>query len=102
MLNKSLSLLFKIGNSQPVKMSAEVSKFVEDTIKSKPVVIFSKTYCPFCVKVKDLFANTLKYPTEKTEVIELEDRPDCAEIQAKLKEITGASSVSNDNEIYLL
>lgn len=67
--------------------------FVETTISSKPVVVFSKTYCPFCVKVKELFQNDIKVPADKIAVVEIESMPDCAAIQAVLKEKTGASSV---------
>lgn len=69
-------------------------KFVETTISSKPVVVFSKTYCPFCVKVKDLFNNDIKVPADKIVVVEIENMPDCSAIQSVLKDITGASSVS--------
>lgn len=72
----------------------EAQKIVEDTISSKPVVVFSKSYCPFCVKVKDLLRNEVKVPEDKLAVVELESREDCNVIQAYLKEKTGASSVS--------
>ena len=32
------------------------AKIVDDTIGQNSVVIFSKSYCPFCTKVKDFFA----------------------------------------------
>ncbi|RHY19094.1 hypothetical protein DYB25_002428 [Aphanomyces astaci] len=28
---------------------------VEELIQTSPVVFFSKSYCPFCVRVKELF-----------------------------------------------
>lgn len=34
--------------------SEVVSELVNNIIKSKEVVIFSKTYCPYCVKAKDV------------------------------------------------
>lgn len=67
-------------------------KFVDETIGSKPVVVFSKSYCPYCVKAKDLLKGLV--PDGKMLVVELENRPDCNPVQAYLKEITGASSVS--------
>lgn len=73
---------------------AEVKGLVDSTINSKPVVVFSKTYCPFCVKVIDLFQKEIKVPADKLEIMQLEDRPDHPAIQAYLKELTGASSVS--------
>lgn len=71
----------------------QVKKFVDETIKSKPVVVFSKTYCPFCVKAKNLLKDDLKVAADKMTIIELEDRSDCSDVQAYLKELTGASSV---------
>lgn len=68
-------------------------KVVQDTIASKPVVVFSKSYCPFCIKVKDLFEKELKIPSDKLEILQMEDRPDCSALQAYLKELTGAQSV---------
>lgn len=39
----------------PVDAPTKVDKFVEDTIRDNKVVIFSKSTCPYCVKVKELF-----------------------------------------------
>jgi len=64
---------------------------VESTAHSAPVVIFSKTYCPYCSRVKDLF----KTLNANTKVIELDTVANGAEIQQNLKEITGQSTVPN-------
>lgn len=47
---------------------------------------------PYCTKAKSVLG---KYSIDplKLDVIELEKRPDCDEIQSYLREITGASSV---------
>lgn len=71
-----------------------VKNFVDETIKSKPVVVFSKSYCPFCVKVKNLIKDELKVSEDKYTFVELESRSDCSDVQTYLKELTGASSVS--------
>lgn len=71
----------------------QAKEIVEELISSKPVVIFSKSYCPFCVKAKNLFQNDIKVAADKIAIMELENRPDCNTIQAYLKEKTGASSV---------
>jgi len=55
------------------------------------VVVFSKTTCPFCDKVKKLFADL----GVKTEVIELDQREDGSAIQASLAELTGQKTVPN-------
>lgn len=74
----------------------DAKKLVETTINSKPVVVFSKTYCPFCVKAKNLLVEDIKVPADKIAILEIESRPDCSAIQAALKDITGASSVSSE------
>lgn len=107
-LSQSIKIYIPINTKPPksvfyniiVNMEA-AKKFVEETIKSKPVVVFSKTYCPFCVKAKNLLKEVVKVPADKMAVIELEDRPDCGDIQAYLKELTGASSVSGLSSVIL-
>ncbi|CAD5208939.1 unnamed protein product [Bursaphelenchus xylophilus] len=69
-----------------------VKAFVDGLISSKKVVIFSKTYCPFCTKAKDVF-KSFKLQSGAVETVELENRPDCDQIQDYLKELTGARSV---------
>lgn len=77
-----------------IEILADAKKVVDTTIASKPVVVFSKSYCPFCVKVRKLFQEEIKVPGDKLEILEMENRPDCSALQAYLKELTGASSVS--------
>ena len=38
-----------------------VQQWVDDSIKSKPVVVFSKTYCPFCTMAKVIYENGFYY-----------------------------------------
>ena len=66
------------------------------------VVVFSKSYCPYCkqtqklLKGKNLKADALVW-------IEMENRPDCDEMQNYLKQLTGARSVSvNSYSIELI
>jgi len=62
---------------------------VESAIKGHKVVVFSKSFCPFCTKVKDLFDSlNIQY-----EVLELDQRPDGAAIQSYLIEKTGQKTV---------
>ncbi|KIJ12390.1 hypothetical protein PAXINDRAFT_14715 [Paxillus involutus ATCC 200175] len=68
-----------------------VEDFVEDTINSHKIVVFSKTYCPYCHATKSYFANN--YPAEKVSVVELDARDDGSEIQDYLLQKTGARSV---------
>ncbi|CAO1305946.1 unnamed protein product [Diamesa serratosioi] len=66
-----------------------MSQFVKSSISKQKIVIFSKSYCPYCVMAKETFQKlNVEYLT-----IELQDRPDCNEIQDALEELTGARSV---------
>ena len=38
-----------------------VQQWVDDSIKSKPVVVFSKTYCPFCTMAKVIYEKNFYY-----------------------------------------
>ncbi|KAF8346092.1 thioredoxin-like protein [Amanita rubescens] len=72
---------------------ASVKSFVESTIGDNKVVIFSKTYCPYCKEVKALFKS--KYPEEKPVVVELDERDDGSKIQDYLVEKSGQRTVPN-------
>jgi len=64
---------------------------VENYISKNKVMVFSKTTCPFCTKIKQLF-DSLKF---KYEVLELDQISDGAEIQAALAEKSGQRTVPN-------
>ncbi|CAO3607979.1 unnamed protein product [Cunninghamella echinulata] len=70
---------------------AEIEKLVEQLIKDNKIVVFSKTYCPYCTASKNLF----KQLGEKAEVIELDTRPDGSAIQDYLNTKTGQRTVPN-------
>lgn len=74
-------------------MAEAAKKFVDETIQNNPVAVFSKTYCPYCVKAKNLLTESYSIPNSKIAIVELENRQDCNAIQGYLKELTGASSV---------
>ncbi|OQR77317.1 glutaredoxin-like [Tropilaelaps mercedesae] len=69
--------------SRPVNMSGSAATFVKEKIAASPVVVFSKTRCPYCTLAKEA----------KYEVIELDGRDDADEIQGVLGELTGARTV---------
>lgn len=75
--------------------AAKAKTMVDAKIAGKKVVIFSKSYCPYCVKVKKLLAK-YNLTAEDLEVIELDQAPysgDADAIQNYLSKITGARSV---------
>merc|ERR1711972_1137098 len=62
---------------------------IDNFISSNKVAIISKSYCPYCSKAKKAFQQ-LNIPFK---VMEIENRKDCAQIQAYMKKKTGAQSV---------
>ncbi|XP_012080039.1 glutaredoxin [Jatropha curcas] len=58
---------------------------------SAPVVVFSKTYCGYCNRVKQLLTQL----GASYKVIELDEEIDGAEIQAALTQWTGQRTVPN-------
>jgi len=68
-----------------------MSQYVDNLIKSHKVAVFSKTYCPYCVKAKNVLS---KYKLNDLKVIELDDRDDSDQIQEYLKKLTGARTVN--------
>lgn len=82
----------------------------QDTIQSNKITVFSKSYCPYCKRAKNLFAT--KYADAEIKVIEcvsrqldslrslsvpfrLDERDDGSEIQDYLAQKTGQRTVPN-------
>ncbi|XP_075508909.1 glutaredoxin-C4 [Primulina tabacum] len=63
--------------------------FVQKTISSRSIVIFSKSYCPYCRRVKAVFKELKQEPY----VVELDEREDGANIQDALSQIVGRRTV---------
>ncbi|XP_059450616.1 glutaredoxin-like [Corylus avellana] len=63
----------------------------KEIVSSNPVVVFSKTYCPFCVSVKQLLTQL----GANFKAIELDTESDGSEIQAALAEWTKQKTVPN-------
>ena len=75
----------------PVFMSLEDD--IKDTISKNKVVMYSKSYCPFCNQCKGLFEQKGIY--DGAEIIELDLVEGGAEIQEALLSITGQRTVPN-------
>ncbi|KAK3298969.1 thioredoxin-like protein [Chaetomium fimeti] len=72
----------------------EVEEALNSILKQSPVIIFSKSYCPFSKMAKGVLLD--KYIIEPTPfVVELDQHPLGAKIQAKLGEMTGRRTVPN-------
>lgn len=86
-LFRILRSLFRQRATDSSAMAA--AEFVAATVRDNPVVVFSKTYCPYCVKAK----NALSSLGAKFAVVELDIRDDGSAIQDALLDVTGARSV---------
>ena len=71
--------------------SSTIFKEVEQQITSAPVVVFSKTYCPYCAEVLDL----LKDIDPPAKVIQLDQEDYGVWRQDALEDITDQRTVPN-------
>ncbi|XP_045789635.1 glutaredoxin-C4 [Trifolium pratense] len=69
--------------------ASSVGEFVDKTINSHTIVIFSKTYCPYCRRAKAVFKELNQVP----HVVELDERDDGSKIQDILVNIVGKRTV---------
>ncbi|XP_020275634.1 glutaredoxin-C8-like [Asparagus officinalis] len=76
-----------LGSSAKASSSSE--DFVKETVSSRDIVIFSKSYCAYCARVKSLFEETKK----PFAVIDLDEREDGEDIQNALAKLVGRWTV---------
>eukprot|EP00752_Nemacystus_decipiens_P007627 g6817.t1 len=83
----------KLPNQGQAKFTTSMNTvdFVEKEVEGNNVVVFSKSYCPFCAKTKNLFASLGVDAT----VYELDQMDDGPAIQAVLGAKTGQTTVPN-------
>lgn len=74
---------------QHKNMSKE-TEFIRNAAASHQVVIFSKSYCPYCRSTKQLFSS---HPD--VQVYELDQMPNGAALQRSLVQLTGQRTVPN-------
>lgn len=79
-------------------VSEEKVSFVKELIEDNKVVIFSKTYCPYCKATLKTF-NEARLPVGLVRVLQLDKLDDGSEIQDALYELNGQKTVPN---IYIL
>lgn len=81
----------------PLRAGSDFGAYIDGIVKSNDVVVFGKTFCPYCKSAKAAIAASgakvdgFAGPT----VIELDEHEFGAEIQEKLAEKTGRRSVPN-------
>lgn len=76
-------------------VSAQTIARVQALIKSKPVFIASKTYCPYCQRAKKTLFQEMHLSQDKTLLLELDEMDDGADIQDALRELSGQTTVPN-------
>ncbi|GKV41678.1 hypothetical protein SLEP1_g49178 [Rubroshorea leprosula] len=81
-------LAYLIWAPSVIAPSPEVA-FVKKTISSHKIVIFSKSYCPYCKRAKSVFKELNQVP----HVVELDQREDGSSIQDAISEIVGRRTV---------
>ena len=81
-------------NLLPTDTDPAVHARVKELVAQTKIVVFSKTYCPFCRKVKALLAE-LGIPADDMAIVELDISADGAQIQAALLEMTKQKTVPN-------
>ncbi|CAN3375362.1 glutaredoxin-1 [Diutina rugosa] len=86
-----ISHMFKRFFWQSNMVSQQATRKIEDLIKSKPVFIASKTYCPYCKQAKE----TIGAITSDAYILELDTLDDGSELQDALYELTGQRTVPN-------
>jgi len=75
-----------------IKKMQSVKARVSDLIKTPgKVLVFSKTYCPYCTEAKNIFSSV----SVAFETYELDNLPDGEDMQNALLEITGQRTVPN-------
>ncbi|KAL5005421.1 hypothetical protein ScPMuIL_018877 [Solemya velum] len=76
-------------------MSTDVKEMIKMKIASKKVMVFSKTYCGFCRTAKSVMKKYLGnlLAEDEYEVMEIDNDPNCNQIQTILQKMTGARSV---------
>ncbi|KMZ56158.1 Glutaredoxin-C4 [Zostera marina] len=88
-----LMVLMVIGislySSSIIVKAASKKSFVRKTIKSHEIVVFSKSYCPYCKRAKGIFKELGKMPY----VVELDEREDGSDIQDAMAKIVGRRTV---------
>jgi glutaredoxin 3 len=67
------------------------TEFAKSEIASNDVVVFSKTFCPYCTSTKKLFSDM----NVNAKIIELDKLDNGADIQSALLDITGQRTVPN-------
>ena len=90
MASAAAKVLSKTGADLTPKLTGAIKERIKELILGGTVVLFSKSYCPYCAKVKKLFC---KLGVVDEVSIELDEDVDGPAMQAALLEVTGQRTV---------
>ena len=79
---------------KPVALDADAERFVDDVVRSEPVVLFALEWCEFCWSVRKLFARLgIDYRSVDLDSVEYQAGDRGGKIRAVLAERTGARTI---------
>ena len=82
-----------ITDNKELTLPEAAAKEFENLTVNYPIILFSKTYCPFSKGLKELFANFNITPSLK--IVELDTHENGAALQEHIAEKTGRKTVPN-------
>jgi len=78
----------------PVALDADAERFVDDVVRSEPVVLFALEWCEFCWSVRKLFARLgIEYRSVDLDSVEYQAGDRGGKIRAVLAKRTGARTI---------
>jgi len=72
-----------------VRTMASLAEMVKEKNEQNPVIVYSKSWCPYCARVKALFQKL----EVDAKIVELDEVVEGDDVQAALYEITGRRTV---------
>ncbi|KAK1618518.1 hypothetical protein QYE76_024035 [Lolium multiflorum] len=89
LIRVAFSLFLVVVVAESAAATRSPSAFVQNAIYSNRITIFSKSYCPYCMRAKRIFKDLKENPY----VVELDLREDGREIQGVLLDLVGRHTV---------
>ncbi|KAF7563598.1 hypothetical protein G7046_g497 [Stylonectria norvegica] len=92
-INEPMNFFRSFFSTRPVSPGtmADASKKIQEIINDHNVVVFSKSYCPYCRQTKQVLSSL----DAEFETVELDQISDGSALQDALKELTNQRTVPN-------
>jgi demethylmenaquinone methyltransferase / 2-methoxy-6-polyprenyl-1,4-benzoquinol methylase len=90
------SVQLYVGTAVKEQQKSPIRQFIQKEIDNHDVVIFSKSYCPYCKAATNLFSsNIMEANPDKLKIHQLDQLPNGQDIQDTLLDMTGQRTVPN-------